>query len=94
MKDSGKPGLKPGLGKGVSPAKPSVSGSSSQNKDRDIEKQLRGVIESDEELLQFQQIREYIRSHPGSTVEDVAYALEIEERVILRYLREGRLLKR
>ena len=62
--------------------------------DKDIERQLRGEDERTPNLELFQKVREFIRAHPGSTAEDIAVALGVEERVILKFLKEGRLVKR
>lgn len=45
--------------------------------------------ELDEE--QYKMVREYIKEHPGTNIEQVASALNISHQQILRYLREERL---
>ncbi len=40
---------------------------------------------------QFLKVREYIYDHPGSSVVDVSNSMEVEEELILKWLREGRL---
>jgi len=40
----------------------------------------------------FSIIRNYLREHPGANVRQVAEATQIDEKVILKYLREGRLV--
>jgi|SaaInl4_135m_RNA_FD_contig_81_418892_length_4186_multi_4_in_0_out_0_2 uncharacterized protein len=44
-----------------------------------------------EEIEIFRSVREYVWEHPGCTVEEVAKETEIRERVILRFVRQGRL---
>ncbi len=48
----------------------------------------------EEEIAVFHRVREYIRAHPGATVDDIAIATGIDERAILRFINQGRLLKR
>lgn len=40
----------------------------------------------------FEEIKHYLRDHDNASVEEVAKALDIEEEVIVRFLREGRLI--
>jgi len=44
-----------------------------------------------EEIEIFRNVREYVWEHPGCTAEDVAREINVEERVILRFIRQGRL---
>ncbi len=45
--------------------------------------------ENDDEI--FRLVREYIYDNPGSSVEDVAIATEVDEDKILKFLRQGKL---
>ncbi len=62
--------------------------------DKDIERILRGDEENHRNLELFQQVRDYIRSHPGCNAEDIAVALGVDEGVIMKFIREGRLVRR
>ncbi|KNZ70093.1 flagellar protein [Thermincola ferriacetica] len=44
-----------------------------------------------EEEEKFEQVRSYLKKYPGATVEQIAEKFDVEENVILRWLREGRI---
>lgn len=46
-------------------------------------------IGEDEE--QFKRVKEYLRDNPGANIEVVSQTTEVDEKKIIRYLREGRL---
>lgn len=46
---------------------------------------------SEKDEQDFQRVKEYVWSNPGANIEQVAKALEMEPRQILRYLQEERL---
>ncbi|MGE5373244.1 MAG: TIGR03826 family flagellar region protein [Solirubrobacterales bacterium] len=48
----------------------------------------------DAEEDQFKKVRTYVRDHPGATVTQTAEACEVDEEMIIRYLREGRLISK
>jgi len=44
-----------------------------------------------EEIEVFRSVREYVWEHPGCNVEEVTRETGVHERVILRFIRQGRL---
>ena len=62
--------------------------------DADIERMLRGEDPKKKEMEDFQKIREYIRVNPGSNADDIALGTGIDERTIVRFIAQGKLLRR
>ncbi|PCJ19136.1 MAG: hypothetical protein COB02_08790 [Candidatus Cloacimonadota bacterium] len=62
--------------------------------DQDIERLLRGETPGAVELENFQKIRDFLRSNPGSAVDEIALGTGVDERIILRLINSGKLLKR
>ncbi|MCJ8345410.1 hypothetical protein MJH12_07710 [bacterium] len=62
--------------------------------DKDIEKLLRGETPGAQELENFQKIREFLRGNPGSAVDEIALGTGIDERIIIRLINSGKLLRR
>ncbi|MCO4782517.1 MAG: hypothetical protein KC646_09335 [Candidatus Cloacimonetes bacterium] len=62
--------------------------------DKDIEKMLRGEVPGQEELENFQKIRDFLRNNPGSAVDEIALGTGIDERIIIRLINSGKLLRR
>jgi uncharacterized Zn finger protein (UPF0148 family) len=45
----------------------------------------------EKEVEMFQKVRDYIREHPAAKVDEIAEGTEVDERVILRFINQGRL---
>lgn len=43
---------------------------------------------------QFKKVRTYVRDHPGATISQTAEDCDVDEEVIISYLREGRLISK
>lgn len=46
------------------------------------------------EVETFQKVRDYLRNNPSAKVDDIADATGIDETIILRFINQGRILKR
>lgn len=46
----------------------------------------------EKEIEMFQVVRAYIRDHPSAKLDEIAEATGIDERVILRFIKQGRVL--
>ncbi len=44
-----------------------------------------------EEEEKFEEVRHYLKKNPGATIEQIAKEFEVEENVVVRWLREGRI---
>lgn len=45
----------------------------------------------DKEEEKYQLVRKYVKDHPGAGIAEVAEAVEVDEDLVLRFLKEGRL---
>jgi hypothetical protein len=62
--------------------------------DQDIEKLLRGEVPGRDELESFQKVRDFLRNNPGSAVDEIALGTGIDERIIIRLINSGKLVRR
>ena len=63
--------------------------------DDELERRLRGeTSKAEEEVEHFQKIRNYIRDNPGANAEEIAMATGIDERVIFKFIAQGKLVKK
>jgi hypothetical protein len=46
------------------------------------------------EIQMFQKVRDYLREHPTATVEEIAEGTEVDSRIIMRFINQGRLRKK